>query len=225
MRAIGVLLCATQALALDLKPRPTFGTSAFAAVSKHATNGVRSAVAAAVVAAAVGAPAYAVGPENIALNIKAYEEVACPPELAQGRAGGSLGAGASIGIAQKCVKVKAEATNTGKKAVPDAAVFGFVLSKEDGSSVVANNPDGRSDAGQFAMIDSVPPGKSEVEFVFVSQQNTKCRSTREFKCPIEGTEPLVELKFQGVKAISYPGGDRYKLYDECEQNEFAEGCS
>jgi hypothetical protein len=26
------------------------------------------------------------------------------------------------------------------------------------------------------------------------------------------------------QAIAYPGGDRYKLYDECEQNEFAEGC-
>jgi hypothetical protein len=62
------------------------------------------------------------------------------------------------------------------------------------------------------------------QFLFVSQQGTDCRSTRTVKCPVEGTEPLVSLKFDKLKAISYAGGDRYKLYDECEQNEFAEGC-
>ena len=46
----------------------------------------------------------------------------------------------------------------------------------------------------------------------------------EGEVPVEGTLPLVGLKFEKVKAIAYPGGDRYKLYDECEQNEFAEGC-
>ena len=39
------------------------------------------------------------------------------------------------------------ADNTNKKDVTDAAVFGFVLD-EDNTSVVANNPDGASDAGQ-----------------------------------------------------------------------------
>ena len=63
-----------------------------------------------------------------------------------------------------------------------------------------------------------------LQFIFVSQQSTDCRSTRTVKCPIEGTEPLIPLKFEKMKAISYPGGDRYKTYDECEQNEFAEGC-
>ena len=62
------------------------------------------------------APALAVGPENIALSVKSYEEVTCPETLAQGRAGGSLGAGASIGIAQKCVQVKAAAENNSDKA-------------------------------------------------------------------------------------------------------------
>lgn len=40
----------------------------------------------------------------------------------------------------------------------------------------------------------------------------------------QGTKPLVGLSFDKMKAIAYPGGDRYKLYDECEQNEFADGC-
>ena len=47
-------------------------------------------------------------------------------------------------------------------------------------------------------------------------------STRQVKCPIEGTKPLVDIRFEKVKAIAYPGGDRYKGYNECEQNEFAE---
>ena len=150
------------------------------------------------------APALAVGPENIALSVKSYEEVTCPETLAQGRAGGSLGAGASIGIAQKCVQVKAAAENNSDTAIPDAAVFGFVYNVQDGSSVVANNPDGRTDAGQFAMIDSVPKGKSEVDFIFVAQQNTDCRPTRKEKCPVQGTEPLVPLRFQGIKARASP---------------------
>ena len=32
------------------------------------------------------------------------------------------------------------------------------------------------------------------------------------------------LRFESMKAVSYPGGDRYKTYDQCEQNPFAEGC-
>jgi hypothetical protein len=42
---------------------------------------------------------------------------------------------------------------------------------------------------------------------------------------VQGTKDLVPLKFEKLKAINYPGGDRYKVYDECEQNEFAEGCA
>ena len=99
-------------------------------------------------------------------------------------------------------------------------------------SGLGNGQDGKNDAGQFAMIPKIAKGDSMVDFIFVSQQSTDCRNSRqkvdgklvEYKCPVEGTEPLVKLKFEKVKAIAYPGGDRYKLYDECEQNEFAEGC-
>jgi hypothetical protein len=34
--------------------------------------------------------------------------------------------------------------------------------------VIANNPDLRSDAGQFAQITTVPPGTTTVSFVFVA---------------------------------------------------------
>jgi len=170
---------------------------------------------------------------NIGLSVLSYEEISCPPELAQGRAGGALGAGAGgAGIAQKCVQVVAQTTNSQKETVKDAGVFGLVTEKATGMSVLGNGQDGKNDAGQFAMIPSVPPGKSEVTFVFVSQQADDCVPTKEkvdgklvFKtCPVQGSKPLVELQFDKMKAIAYPGGDRYRLYDECEQNEFAEGC-
>mmetsp|Transcript_13044 Transcript_13044/g.38481 ORF Transcript_13044/g.38481 Transcript_13044/m.38481 type:complete len:101 (+) Transcript_13044:885-1187(+) len=99
-------------------------------------------------------------------------------------------------------------------------------------SVLGNGQDGKNDAGQFAMIPKVPPGKSDVEFVFVSQQADDCVPSKKkvdgklviTTCPVQGSRPLVGLSFDKMKAIAYPGGDRYKLYDECEQNEFAEGC-
>lgn len=177
--------------------------------------------------------------ENIPLNVRSYAEIECPEALAQGRAGGALGAGAGgAGIAQKCVQVKATASNPSKNTFSDVGVFGVISEKKTSMSVLGNGQDGKNDAGQLAMIDKIPPGDSDVDFTFVSQQSTECRNSRkkvcpedgpcklvEYKCPVAGTEPLVELQFEKMKAVSYPGGDRYKVYDECEQNEFAEGCS
>ena len=174
-----------------------------------------------------------VGVENIPLQVKSYAETVCPEALAQGRAGGALGAGAGgAGIAQKCVTVKATASNPSKDAFSDVGVFGVIYEKKSTMSVLGNGQDGKNDAGQLAMVDKIPPGDSDIEFVFVAQQSTDCRNSRkkvdgvlvEYKCPVEGTEPLNELTFEKMKAVSYPGGDRYKVYDECEQNEFAEGC-
>lgn len=180
-------------------------------------------------------PALAIGPKdmNIGLTVRSYEEVACPPELAQGRAGGALGAGAGgAGIAQKCVEVVAQTSSGQKEPVKDAGVFGVVTEKATGMSVLGNGQDGKNDAGQFAMIPQVPPGEGTVKFIFVSQQADDCVPTKSkvdgklvvTTCPVQGSKPLVELKFDKMKAIAYPGGDRYKLYDECEQNEFADGC-
>mmetsp|Transcript_23058 Transcript_23058/g.59235 ORF Transcript_23058/g.59235 Transcript_23058/m.59235 type:complete len:216 (+) Transcript_23058:12-659(+) len=153
-------------------------------------------------------PAMAIGPTSIDLSVKKYEEIVCPPELAAGRIGGSIGAGASKGIKQRCIRVTVSGTNPSKSVVTDAAVFGRVFNSES-NSVVANNPDGRTDAGQFAMIPKVEPGDSTFDFVFVATDS--------------GNE-LGDLRFESLKCIAYPGGARYKPYDECEQNEAMEGC-
>ena len=118
-------------------------------------------------------PVLALGPQDtkIDVTVKGYEETECPEELASGRAGGALGAGAGgAGIAQKCVLVKATVTNPAGKTVKDAGVFGVVSEKTSGMSVLGNGQDGKNDAGQFAMIPSIEPGTSNVEFLFVSQQ-------------------------------------------------------
>lgn len=218
------------ALAALLPTSPSTSPLCRAAVGGRwitAHDGLHRAVLAGAVAGllAVGDPAHALRDQDIALKINSYEEVTCPESLRQGRAGGALGAGAGgAGIAQKCVNVRATAQNGLDKTVRDAGVFGVVLGKEDGMSVLGNGQDGKNDAGQFAMIDAIKPGTTDVEFIFVAQQSDPCVPTRKEKCPTEGTKPLQPITFDKVKAIAYPGGDRYKVYDECEQNEFAEGC-
>lgn len=78
----------------------------------------------------------------------AYEAVTCPPDLAAGRIGGALGTASRKEIVQQCVRVTATATNPTKQALENVAVFGFVIDEQAGASVVPNNQDLRSDAGQ-----------------------------------------------------------------------------
>jgi len=164
-------------------------------------------------------------PAQVPLTVKEYQEIDCPEYLRQGRAGGALGAGAGgAGIAQKCVEATAYASNNSGKTIKDAGVFGVIID-DQGMSVLGNGQDGKNDAGQLTMIDTIPPGESIIKFLFVSQQSTDCRPTRAKKCPSNmPDEVLVPLKFEKMKAINYPGASVFKFYDECEQNEFAEGC-
>ena len=95
---------------------------------------------------------------------QSYAEVQCPESLKQGRAGASLGAGAGgAGIAQKCVGVKASATNDSGSVLELAGGFGRVDEIKSGMSVLGNGQDGKNDAGQFAMIDKIETGNSDVE--------------------------------------------------------------
>ncbi|CAM9817736.1 unnamed protein product, partial [Scytosiphon promiscuus] len=108
--------------------------------------GVGKAVAAAVAAttlASVANPeeAVAFGPIKMELTEPEYASVVCPPKTQV------PGEKAGAGLKPVCVKVTVAANNPSPKEVIDAAVFGFVYD-EEGTSVVANNPDGASDAGQ-----------------------------------------------------------------------------
>jgi hypothetical protein len=47
-------------------------------------------------------------------------------------------------------------------------VYGFITDGDSGDSVLANNPDLSTDAGQFAMIESVTTTDTSVTFEFVA---------------------------------------------------------
>ncbi|CAM9172367.1 unnamed protein product [Phaeothamnion confervicola] len=116
-----------------------------------------------------------------------------------------------VGGRPVCVVVTAKADNPGKKEVLDAAVFGRIFD-EDGTSVVANNPDSNTDAGQFAIVDKIAPGKSEISFQFIAAIDPAQDFSKK------------RLEFESLKAISYPGGARYKEITECDMNPLGEGC-
>ena len=84
--AIVTLACA--AAFLPPAPSTSGAASAHAAVGPSLTARLQAAAAAVALSGALtlggGCPALAVGPEQIPLKIQSYEEVKCPPELAQG---------------------------------------------------------------------------------------------------------------------------------------------
>ena len=109
----------------------------------------------------------------------------------------------------------ATATSKAKQSVKDAAVYGYVRTAT-GDSAIANNPDFRSDAGQFAMIKTVPPGSERVQFEFVAVIPDKDIGA------VEGS--LGKLTFDSLKAISYPGGARMATFTACELDSLSDEC-
>jgi len=151
--------------------------------------------------------ASAIGPVKMPLTNIAYQAVDCKgKELS----GGSFTSKSTAGLVSYCVEVTADVFNPEKKTIIDASVFGFVFDNT-GSSVVLNNPDARSDAGQFAIIPKIVPGKSNIKFEMVAA------------VPSERGD-VGELRFESIKAISYPGGDRYKAISDCDFNPSGDGC-
>lgn len=188
-------------------------TRAHADVDVDRRTALSGVVAAAITAAAgTAAPVGAIGPVSMDLDGITYQVLdECPPSLKEGRIGGSLGAGARQSVTQSCVNVKCTVTNPTKKPLKDTAVFGFVVDEASGASMIANNPDFRSDAGQFATIDTIPPGEHEIDFVFVATYNKR-------------EQGVPSITFKSLKAISYPGGARFQELSPCELDSLSDEC-
>lgn len=90
------------------------------------------------------------------------------------------------------------------------------MDEKTGASAIANNPDFRSDAGQFASIDSIPPGTNTIDFVFVATLNKA-----DSKADGDTQRPLI---FKSLKAISYPGGARFQSLSACELDSLSDEC-
>lgn len=67
---------------------------------------------------------------------------------------------------------------------------------------------------KLAMIKEIAPGESTVKYQFVAAVSADPKKT-----------PLPQLTFFKTKAISFPGGEKFKPLGECEIDPRADGCS
>lgn len=99
--------------------------------------------------------AQAFGPVELTVKIRGYSQV----ELCNGQKPLMPGQKAMEGLFPVCIQVEADVVNPEKtKSLKDVSVYGFVKEDAAGNSVLPNNPDFKSDSGQYAMIKLVPPG-------------------------------------------------------------------
>lgn len=96
-------------------------------------------------------------------------------------------------------------------------MYGFVIDGVTGDSVLANNPDLSTDAGQFAMIETITPKTTQVEFEFIAAVPME-KKLSEFE------NGIGELDFQSLRIVSFPGGQQYGAVSPCEMNEFSQEC-
>mmetsp|Transcript_3310 Transcript_3310/g.7740 ORF Transcript_3310/g.7740 Transcript_3310/m.7740 type:complete len:276 (+) Transcript_3310:300-1127(+) len=157
-------------------------------------------------------PASAVGPTKINLLNPTYSAVTCPKDKP------IPGEKAMKGMKGLCVTVKVDLEDVPPQSLEKAGVYGFVTDKQTGESVLANNPDLSTDAGQFAMIPEVKATDKKIEFEFIAAVPRE-QDTSQYE---EGIAPL---DFASLRVISYPGGQQYGAINPCEMNEFSDECA
>jgi hypothetical protein len=103
--------------------------------------------------------ANAIGPVKIGLTPTSYTALPCPKNRP------IPGQKAMAGMRGLCVTVEANLDEAPPKELNKVGVYGFVTDGETGDSVLANNPDLSTDAGQFAMIESITTDDRKVRTV------------------------------------------------------------
>eukprot|EP00557_Chaetoceros_sp_GSL56_P004725 CAMPEP_0176487670 /NCGR_PEP_ID=MMETSP0200_2-20121128/6271_1 /TAXON_ID=947934 /ORGANISM="Chaetoceros sp., Strain GSL56" /LENGTH=288 /DNA_ID=CAMNT_0017884545 /DNA_START=14 /DNA_END=880 /DNA_ORIENTATION=- len=156
-------------------------------------------------------PSHAVGPVKLKLQVQSYTAKICPPDRP------IPGEKAMKGMKGLCVTVVANVLDEAPKELEKVGVYGFVVDGVTGDSVLANNPDLSTDAGQFAMVPKITPKTKQVEFEFIAAV-PKEKDLSAFE---NGIGPL---DFEGLRVVSYPGGQQYGAVNPCEMNEFSEEC-
>lgn len=116
-----------------------------------------------------------------------------------------------------CVTVDVDMKSQAPKELEKVGVYGFVKNGETGDSVLANNPDSSTDAGQFAMIESVTPKDKKLQFEFIAAIPKDVDLSKYDN----GIGPL---DFESLRIISFPGGQQYGAISPCEMNEFSDEC-
>jgi len=121
------------------------------------------------------------------------------------------------GMRGLCVTVDADLIDFPDKDLEKVGVYGFIKDAITGDSVLANNPDLSTDAGQFAMIESVTPKDKKVRFEFIAAIPRE-KDISQFE------NGIGELSFGSLRVISFPGGQQYGAINPCEMNEFSDEC-
>ena len=111
--------------------------------------------------------AQAVGPVKIDLKNPVYTAKPCPKERP------IPGQMAMKGMKGLCVTVDADLAESAPKDLEKVGVYGFVTDGESGESVLANNPDLSTDAGQFTIVELITPKDKKVQFEFVAAIDPK----------------------------------------------------
>lgn len=153
----------------------------------------------------------AIGPVKVTLVNPTYTAQICPPDRP------IPGEKAMKGMKGVCVTVKANLEEGSPKDLEKVGVYGFVTDAKTGDSVLANNPDLSTDAGQFAMIEEVTTKTKSVEFEFIAAVPKE----KDLESEANG---IGELDFLSLRLISFPGGQQYGTINPCEMNEFSSEC-
>lgn len=136
--------------------------------SKSSSRRTFLGTSAALVAGSVLLPqqAQAVGPVRIDLKNPTYTAIPCPKEKP------IPGQMAMKGLKGMCVTVNVDLAEAAPKELEKVGVYGFVTD-ESGESVLANNPDLSTDAGQFTIVELITPTDKKIEFEFVAAIDPK----------------------------------------------------
>lgn len=149
-------------------------------------------------------PVNAFGPIDMKVTVKEYKQV----ELCNGQKPIMPGQKAMEGLFPVCLEVTADVSNPkATETLKDVSVYGFVKEAAAGNSVLPNNPDFSTDAGQYAMIKSVEPGDSTIKYQFVAAVSTDPKK-----------EDIPKIEFMKTKATSFPGGKKFAPLSECEMD-------
>jgi len=156
-------------------------------------------------------PANAIGPIKINLLNPSYTAIPCPKDRP------IPGEKAMKGMRGLCVTVDVDLEDIPDRELEKIGVYGYITSKETGESVLANNPDGGTDAGQFAMIEKITKTEKKTQFEFIAA----VPSEDDLSAYAEGIGPLT---FKSLRVVSFPGGQQYGSISPCEMNEFSDEC-
>jgi len=122
------------------------------------------------------------------------------------------------GMRGLCVTVDVDMETATEKDLDKVGVYGFITDAQTGESVLANNPDLSTDAGQFAMVEKVTPKDNKLQFEFIAAVPRELDYT-------QFDTGICPLKFESLRIISFPGGQQYGAINPCEMNEFSDECS